>query len=68
MGFPQVTQPTYEVIKKEDLAAAFADALSIWGAELMAQIQELIDLYAATAPESLWTWGHTSRWDYDKWW
>jgi hypothetical protein len=25
-------------------------------------------LYAATAPPSLWTWGNTSRWDYDKWW
>jgi hypothetical protein len=63
-----VVQPVYEVIKKEDLAASFADALAIWGAELMAAIQELIDLYAATAPSSLWTWGHSSRWDYDKWW
>jgi len=68
MGFPQVKQPTYEVIKKEDLAAAFADALAIWGTELMAAIQQLIDLAAATAPSSLWTWDHTSRWDYDKWW
>ncbi|GAI46935.1 unnamed protein product, partial [marine sediment metagenome] len=29
---------------------------------------QLIDLYAATAPSSLWTWDHTSRWDYDMWW
>lgn len=63
-----VVQPIYEVIKKEDLAAAFADALTIWAAELMAAINQLIDLYAATAPASLWTWGHTSRWGYDKWW
>ncbi len=63
-----VVQPTYEVIKKEDLAAAFADALAITNAETLARINNLIDLYAATAPPSLWTWGHTSRWGYDKWW
>ena len=63
-----VEQPVYEVIKKEDLTAAFADALSIWGAELMAAITHLIDLYAATAPSSLWVWDHTSRWGYDMWW
>lgn len=61
-------QPVYEVIKKEDLAAAFADALAIKLAEVLTAIQQLIDLYAATAPPSLWTWDHTSRWDYDKWW
>lgn len=61
-------QPIYEVIKKEDLTAAFADALAIWGDELLAAIQQLIDLYAATAPSSLWTWDNTSRWDYDMWW
>ncbi len=63
-----VVQPVYEVIKKEDLTAAFTDALSIWGAELLSRIDQLIDLYAATAPSSLWTWDHTSRWDYDMWW
>lgn len=63
-----VVQPVYEVIKKEDLTAAFTDALTIWGAELLARIDNLIDLYAATAPSSLWTWDHTSRWDYDMWW
>lgn len=63
-----VEQPVYEVIKKEDLTAAFTDALTIWGTELLARIDQLIDLYAATAPSSLWTWDHTSRWDYDMWW
>ena len=62
-----VVQPVYEVIKKEDLAAAFADALTVWGAELMAAIQQLVDLYASTAPSSLWVWNNTSRWDYDLW-
>jgi hypothetical protein len=62
-----VQQPVYEVIKKEDLAAAFADALTVWGAELMAAIQQLVDLFASAAPSSLWTWGTTSRWDYDVW-
>jgi len=62
-----VVQPTYEVIKKEDLAAAFADALQIWGAELLAAINTLVDLFAATASSSLWTWDYTSRWDYDMW-
>ncbi|MBA7591259.1 hypothetical protein ES708_33411 [subsurface metagenome] len=61
-------QPIYEVIKRADITAAFKDALAIWGAELLAAINKLIDLYAATAPVSLWTWDHTSRWDYDKWW
>jgi len=61
-------QPIYEVIKKEDLAASFADALAIWGIELMAAVNQLIDLYAATAPSSLWTWGNTSRWDFDMFW
>ena len=62
-----IKQPVYEVIKKQDLAAAFADALAVWGTELMASINQLIDLYAATAPASLWTWDHTSRWGYDLW-
>lgn len=59
--------PIYEVITKEDLAAAFSDALSTWGAELLSAINQLIDLYAATAPASLWVWGSTSRWGYDFW-
>ena len=63
-----VVQPIYEVIKKEDLTASFADALAISQTELLARINQLVDLYAATAPSSLWTWGHTSRWDFDLWW
>ena len=63
-----VVQPTYEVIKKEDLTAAFADALAISLSEVLSRIDNLIDLYAATAPSSLWTWDNTSRWDFDMWW
>ena len=60
--------PVYEYIKKEDIEGAFRDALVTAFAELTARIETLISLYAATAPQSLWTWDHTSRWDYDKWW
>jgi hypothetical protein len=63
-----VQQPVYEIIKKEDLAAAFADSLSISLAEVLERINNLIDLYAVTAQSSLWTWDYTSRWGYDKWW
>lgn len=63
-----VAQPVYEVIKKEDLAAAFSDALTVANNEVLSRLNQLIDLYAATAPPSLWTWDNTSRWDYDKWW
>jgi len=63
-----VVQPVYEVIKKQDLTAAFADALAISLSEVLSRIEQLVDLYAATAPSSLWTWDHSSRWDYDKWW
>jgi len=61
-------QPTYEVIKKEDLAAAVRDAIVAANAGMTAQLDELIDLYSATAPSSLWAWGYTSRWDFDLWW
>ncbi|GAI36162.1 unnamed protein product [marine sediment metagenome] len=63
-----VVQPVYEVIKKEDLAAAFADALAIANVEVLERLNNLIDLYAATASSSLWTWDNTSRMDYDMWW
>lgn len=62
-----VEQPTYEVIKKEDLTAAFADALAISLEEVLARINQLVDLYSATAPSSLWTWDYSSRWDFDMW-
>lgn len=61
-------QPTYEVIKREDLMAAFRDALVQANLEVLARINAMIDMYAATAPSSLWVWGQTSRWDYDLWW
>jgi len=60
--------PVYEYIKKEDLQAAFRDALVTAFAEITAGIDTLISLYSATAPSSLWVWDHTSRWGYDKFW
>ena len=60
--------PVYEYIKKEDIQAAFRDALTVAFDEIIVKIDTLISLYAATAPSSLWTWDHTSRWDYDMWW
>ena len=60
--------PVYEYIKKEDIQAAFRDALTLAFAEITAQLDTLITLYSATAPASLWVWDHTARWDYDKWW
>jgi len=60
--------PIYEYIKKEDIQAAFRDALVTSFAEITARIETLISLYAATAPSSLWVWDHTSRWGYDKFW
>ena len=60
--------PVYEYIKKEDIEAAFRDALVLAFAEITARIETLISLYAATAPPSLWVWDHTARWDYDTFW
>ena len=60
--------PVYEYIKKEDIEAAFRDALTTALVEITSQIETLIALYGATAPKSLWTWDMTSRWDYDQWW
>ena len=61
-------QPTYEVIKREDLIAAFKTALAALQDALLSAIEELTVLYSATAASSLCTWGYTSRWDYDMWW
>lgn len=61
-------QPTYEVIKREDLVGAFRDALTQAFVSITEQINRLIELYSATAPSSLWVWDNTSRWDYDMWW
>lgn len=63
-----VVQPVYEVIKKEDLTAAFADALVIALAGVLSRIEHLVDLYANSAASSLWTWDFTARWDFDMWW
>lgn len=59
--------PVYEYIKKEDIQAAFRDALVTAFASITEQLDTLISLYSATAPSSLWVWDHTSRWDYDFW-
>jgi hypothetical protein len=61
-------KPCYEVIKKEDLQAAVKDAIVDAFAQLVPQINSLIDVMTATAPQGLWTWDFTSRWDYDKFW
>lgn len=61
-------QPVYEVIKREDLIAAFQTALRLALDEILSRIEELTTLYASTAASSLWTWNYTSRWDYDLWW
>jgi len=61
-------QTTYEVIKREDLIAAFQTALRLALDEILSRIEELTTLYSSTAASSLWTWNYTSRWDYDMWW
>jgi len=63
-----VTQPVYELITKEDLIAAFRDALAAALVEILARINELIDIMTSSLPPALWTWGYASRWDYDVWW
>jgi len=60
--------PVYQYIKKEDIEAAFRDALILAFSEITSRIDTLISLYSATAPSSLWTWDMTARWGYDKWW
>ncbi|MHA1227915.1 MAG: hypothetical protein ACTSPV_14305 [Candidatus Hodarchaeales archaeon] len=62
------SQPTYDIIKRKDLEGAFRDSLGLSMTEVLERINAMIDLYSATAPSSLWTWGATSRWDYDMWW
>ena len=61
-------QPCYEVIKREDLIAAFKTALALMLDEILTRLEEITSLYASTASNSLWTWNYTSRWDYDMWW
>ena len=64
----RVDQPCYEVIKRKDIEGAFRDALAGSMNQVLQRLDALIDLYAATAPQSLWTWDMTSRWDFDMWW
>jgi len=61
-------QPTYEVIKREDLIAAFKTALAEMRDAILAALEEMMKLYSSIASTSLWTWNYTSRWDYDMWW
>jgi len=61
-------QPTYEVIKREDLIAAFKIALAEMRDAILAALEEIMKLYSSIASTSLWTWNYTSRWDYDMWW
>jgi len=61
-------QPTYEVIKREDLIFAFKAALASMEDALISQLEEIASLFSSVASSSLWTWNYTSRWDYDMWW
>jgi len=61
-------QPTYEVIKREDMIFAFKAALASLQDAILEQLEELTRLYSSVASSSLWTWNYTSRWDYDMWW
>ena len=60
--------PTYEIIKKEDLQGAFRDALEGTILAVLSRIDSLIDTITSTAAQGLWTWNYTARWDYDRWW
>ena len=60
--------PTYEIIKREDITGAFRDALSSSILEVLSRIDSLIATITSTAAQGLWTWDYTARWDYDKWW
>ena len=60
-----VEQPTYEVIKREDMIAAFRSAMQLAITQILARIDQLIDIYSSVQASSLWTWDYTSRWDYD---
>lgn len=64
----QNKQPTYEVIKREDLIGAFKSALASMEDALLSQLEEIVSLFSSVASSSLWTWNYTSRWDYDMWW
>lgn len=69
-GLKPVTagQPCYEVIKREDLVAAFSEALARALVEVLERVNHFIDIYSAIVTPALWTWDYSSRWDYDIWW
>jgi len=58
----------YVIMSKEALEGAFRDALTTALKEILSRIDSLIDVETATAPQGLWVWDHTGRWDYDQWW
>jgi len=60
-------KPTYEVIKKEDLEAAFRDALIKALQVIIPKIDGYIEAASSGAPQGLWVWDYTSRWDIDMW-
>ena len=64
----QEGEPTYEVIKKEDIEAAFRDALIVALLKVLSRIDSLVEIETATAPQGLWVWDYKARWDYDMWW
>jgi len=68
MVAPSITQPQYEVIRKEDLEGAYRDALNLALDNYLAAVNTMIEVYSSIQPPSLWTWGYTSRWDYDMFW
>jgi len=60
-------QPTYEVIKREDLIAAFRSALTQAFEEIISLLHNLIEIQSGSTPSAPWVWDYTSRWDYDVW-
>jgi len=60
--------PTYEIIKKEDIEGAFRDALQQAMILILARVDSLIAVQTASAPQGLWVWDFKARWDYDMWW
>lgn len=67
MGSATQTSPIYEVIRREDIMAAFRDALRESNVEIIAQLEEISVLFSALSPASLWLWGRSSRWGFDMW-
>jgi hypothetical protein len=59
--------PIYEVIRREDIMAAFRDALNISNTAIMSQLDTLIELETSRASASVWHWGMWSRWGLDVW-